>query len=119
VTNEPPSGREPGAQPVIPEAQVGGSLAGPGNGEPGILSEAAGRAPRLQPRRNFLATSDNFFISWGRAIVLGVRDTAEDMLDEGRAGAREAFDEGWEKFDAKTRYRRAQPHKRSRRGKRG
>ena len=118
MTSEPPNGAEQGPEPIISEAQIGGPLAAERAGEAGILSEAAGRPGRLQPRGNFFATSNNFFVSWGRAIVLGVRDTAEDMLEEGRSGAREAFDEGWEKFDAKTRYRRAQPHKRSRRGKR-
>ena len=46
---------------------------------------------------------------WGKAIALGIKDTAQDMLDEGRRGARRAYEEGWTDFDAKTRYRR---HKR-------
>jgi hypothetical protein len=46
---------------------------------------------------------------WGKAIALGIKDTAQDMLDEGRRGAHRAYDEGWTEFDAKTRYRR---HKR-------
>lgn len=48
---------------------------------------------------------ENPVIGWARAIVLGVRDTAEDMLDEGRRGAHEAFEEGWQRFDKKTKYR--------------
>jgi len=64
-------------------------------------------------------SSNSFFVSWDRAIVPGVRDTADDMLDEGRRGAREAFDEGWEKFDTKTRSRRAARTNPGRRGKQG
>ena len=111
MSSERPDGLE---EPVVP-----GSVAVPGQAprEANVLSEAAGRsAPRVQG--NFFATNNSFLVSWGRAIVLGIRDTADEMLDEGRKGAREAFDEGWEKFDTKTRYRRAQPHKPSRRGKR-
>ena len=50
---------------------------------------------------------DNFLAAWARAVVLGIRDTADDMLDEGRKSARAAYDEGWERFDTRTRYRRA------------
>jgi hypothetical protein len=46
---------------------------------------------------------------WGQAIVLGVRDTAQDMLNEGRKASREAYDEGWRDFDSKTRFRRRKP----------
>jgi hypothetical protein len=45
-------------------------------------------------------------VGWGKAIALGIKDTAEDMLDEGRRASRQAYDEGWREFDAKTRYRR-------------
>lgn len=44
--------------------------------------------------------------AWGRALVFGIGDTAKDMLEAGRKGAREAMDEGWERFDAKTKHRR-------------
>ncbi|MGH2632264.1 MAG: hypothetical protein ACRDG3_02535 [Tepidiformaceae bacterium] len=81
------------------------------------LSEAAGRPSPPQRKGNFFATNNSFFVSWGRAIVLGVRDTAEEMLDEGRKGAREAFDEGWDKFDARTRYRKARNVTPGRRGR--
>lgn len=43
---------------------------------------------------------------WAAAVVLGVRDTLQDMLDEGRRGAREAYEERWERFDEKARKRR-------------
>lgn len=43
---------------------------------------------------------------WLRAIALGVRDTARDMLDEGRKGAKAAENEAWRRFDDKTKYRR-------------
>ncbi len=45
-------------------------------------------------------------VAWAKAIVFGIGDTARDMLDEGRRGAREAYDERWQRFDAKTRRRR-------------
>ena len=48
-------------------------------------------------------------ISWARAIVGGLSDTAREVLDEGRRGAAEAYDEGWRRFDGKTRFRRRQP----------
>lgn len=51
--------------------------------------------------------SDNPVLSWARAIALGIRDTAQDMLDEGRRGAREAQEAGWTRFDNKTKYRRS------------
>ncbi len=43
---------------------------------------------------------------WLRAIALGVRDTARDMLDEGRKGAKAAETDAWRRFDDKTKYRR-------------
>ncbi|WBL37045.1 hypothetical protein O0235_05630 [Tepidiforma flava] len=45
-------------------------------------------------------------IAWARAIVLGIGDTARDMLEAGRQAAREAMDEGWQRFDEKTKHRR-------------
>jgi hypothetical protein len=41
-----------------------------------------------------------------RAVALGVRDTAHDMVREGRRGARDAYAEGWRRFESKTRSRR-------------
>jgi len=46
-------------------------------------------------------------VAWVKAVVFGIGDTAREMLDEGRRGARDAYDERWEQFDAKTRNRRA------------
>ena len=43
---------------------------------------------------------------WLRAIALGLRDTAREMLDEGRKGAKAAENEAWRRFDQKTKYRR-------------
>lgn len=49
---------------------------------------------------------ENPVIGWARAVVFGVRDTAAHMLDEGRRGAREAQEDGWQRFDDKTKNRR-------------
>jgi hypothetical protein len=57
-----------------------------------------------EPEREIPVVS--WALGWGKAIALGIRDTAQDMLDEGRRGARSAYEEGWTEFDAKTRYRR-------------
>lgn len=48
----------------------------------------------------------NAVVDWLRAIALGIRDTAKDVLDEGRRGAHEAQAEYWEKFDEKVKRRR-------------
>ncbi|KAA0241090.1 MAG: hypothetical protein HUU14_07000 [Dehalococcoidia bacterium] len=45
-------------------------------------------------------------LDWARAVALGIQDTLREMLDEGRRGAREAYDERWKRFDAKARKRR-------------
>jgi hypothetical protein len=44
---------------------------------------------------------------WARAIWYGLGDTAHDVLAEARRGAREAQDQGWQRFDQKTRFRRS------------
>ena len=49
---------------------------------------------------------ENPALGWVRAVVFGVRDTATYMLDEGRRGAREAQEDGWQRFDDKTKNRR-------------
>ncbi len=56
---------------------------------------------RLRARAN-----ENVVVGWARAVALGIRDTAEDMLEEGRKGAHEAYEEGWKRYDAKTKHRR-------------
>jgi hypothetical protein len=65
--------------------------------EPGTPQEPANEGPA------------DAIIGWARAIVLGIRDTARDMVDEGRRGAHDAYDEGWRDFDNKTKYRRRRP----------
>ena len=52
------------------------------------------------------AAHENPVVGWARAVVFGIRDTAEHMLEEGRRGAREAREDGWQRFDDKTRNRR-------------
>ncbi|HNM77774.1 MAG TPA: hypothetical protein PKI89_05390 [Tepidiformaceae bacterium] len=49
---------------------------------------------------------ENPLVGWAKAIVYGIGDTAKDMLAEGRRGAREAMEQGWDRFDAKTKHRR-------------
>lgn len=51
-------------------------------------------------------SEENAIIGWAKAIVFGIGDTAKDMLDEGRRGARDAMEHGWDRFDAKTKHRR-------------
>lgn len=43
---------------------------------------------------------------WLEAVALGVRDTAKEMLAEGRRVARAAYEDGWRDYEAKTRHRR-------------
>jgi len=45
-------------------------------------------------------------VGWAKAIALGIGDTAKDMLHEGRRGARDAMEDGWDRFDDKTKNRR-------------
>lgn len=66
---------------------------------------------RRRPRdpRGAIAEAAGEAAGWTRAIGLGLRDTARDMLEAGRRGARDAYAEGWDRFDQKTkkgRYRR-------------
>ena len=49
---------------------------------------------------------ENAIVGWAKAIVFGIGDTAKDMLAEGRRGAKEAMEHGWDRFDAKTKHRR-------------
>ncbi len=59
--------------------------------------------PNLPPPEE---EEDRSIVGWVRAIGLGIRDTWQDMVDEGRKGAREAYDEGWRNFETKTKHRR-------------
>jgi hypothetical protein len=65
------------------------------------LREAAGDpgAPPREPRENPI-------VGWAKAIFGGIRDTAQDVVDEGRRGARAKQSQMWDKFDSKTRHRR-------------
>lgn len=45
-------------------------------------------------------------LDWVTAFFAGLRDTASDMLQRGREGAAEAYDEAWDRYDAKTKHRR-------------
>jgi len=59
------------------------------------------------PEREDPKSSENAIIGWAKALVLGIGDTAKDMLREGKRGARQGMDEGWDRFDAKTKNRRS------------
>jgi len=45
-------------------------------------------------------------LDWLRAIALGIRETARDMLEAGRSEARKAYNEYWQRYDEKTKFRR-------------
>ena len=66
----------------------------------GPAAEAAGKPP---PRRKLV---ENAIVGWARAVAMGVRDTAHDVLDEGRSGARAKRSQMWDRFDRKTKGRR-------------
>lgn len=53
-------------------------------------------------------------LDWLTAVGLGIRDTAKEMLDRGREGARDAYRDYWRKYDEKTVLRREQPQAPSR-----
>lgn len=57
------------------------------------------------------SSAENPVVEWARAVAFGVADTARDVLDEGREGARKAYDEYWRRFDAKTKLRRERKRK--------
>ena len=61
----------------------------------------------LQRAAPYPAEREEFWaLGWAKALWGGVQDTAHDVLDAGRKGASEAYDEGWQRFDQKTRLRR-------------
>ena len=72
---------------------------------PGVANPPPPAAPR-EPIDD--GDEERGIVGWARAIAFGIRDTAHDMLDEGRRGAAVAYDEGWQRFDKKTRGRRTQ-----------
>jgi hypothetical protein len=61
------------------------------------------RAPALPAPES---REERGIFGWARAVAFGIRDTAHDMLDEGRKGAHDAYQEGWRRYDAKTKHRR-------------
>lgn len=64
--------------------------------------------PRVEPGHGRPPGRDeNAVLGWAKAIALGIRDTAQDVLDEGRKGARRAYEEGWQEYDRKTKGRQA------------
>jgi hypothetical protein len=87
-------------------------MTSPGHGtsprdEPGAWHDAPG-SPEGEPkqRRDWRDLEENPLVGWAKAIALGIADTARDMLEAGRESARQAMDEGWERFDRKTKHRR-------------
>lgn len=68
------------------------------------LREAAGE--NVAAATAATGATENPIVSWARAIALGIRDTAQDVLDEGRRGARAKQSQMWDKFDSKTKHRR-------------
>ena len=53
-----------------------------------------------------MSGAQDAIVGWARAVVMGVRDTAQDVLHEGRSGAREKRSQMWDRFDRKTKGRR-------------
>ncbi|MGD9934148.1 MAG: hypothetical protein AB7T37_10555 [Dehalococcoidia bacterium] len=89
-------------------------MTSPDHGEPVVGAADPVVSPPLpvavQPARPSTDRDDEHpIIGWAKAIVGGLSDTAREVLDEGRRGAAEAYDEGWRRFDGKTRFRRRQP----------
>lgn len=74
--------------------------------EPGTPRNDFEDEPRRDSRRDWRDLEENPIVGWAKAIALGIADTAKDMLDAGREGARDAMDQGWERFDRKTKHRR-------------
>lgn len=65
--------------------------------EPIIGAPASTPPPRYRP--------ENPVVDWARALLLGLRDTGHDMLEEGRKAASRSSEANWRKFDSKTRDR--------------
>jgi hypothetical protein len=71
------------------------------------LREAAGDPLGPPPPGPGKEPRENPILGWARAIALGIRDTANDVVEEGRRGARAKQSQMWGKFDAKTKHRRS------------
>jgi hypothetical protein len=54
---------------------------------------------------------ENPILGWAKAVVLGVRDTAHDIVEEGKKGAQRTYEARWQEYDEKTKRRRT-PSKR-------
>ncbi|MCC7087543.1 MAG: hypothetical protein M9925_08970 [Chloroflexi bacterium] len=74
--------------------------------EPEVPRSEPEPGPERASRHDWRDLEKNPIVGWAKAIALGVADTAKDMLEAGREGARDAMDEGWERFDRKTKHRR-------------
>lgn len=82
-------------------------------------AEAISNAPRnvAETGRSAAETATGVVdeaLDWLTAVGLGIRDTAKEMLDRGREGAREAYRDYWRQYDEKTVLRRDRPHAPSR-----
>lgn len=64
------------------------------------------REPLERIERHRPPADENAVLSWARAVWGGLKDTAREVVDEGRKAAQESYDEGWDRFDAKTKFRR-------------
>ena len=60
-------------------------------------------APQPAPPGAPEEESDTSIGGWVRAVALGIQDTWHDMVEEGRKGARQAYEEYWRDFEVKTK----------------
>lgn len=67
------------------------------------------RPPSTERPRHDRRPGDNPVLEWFFAIIDGISDTAREMLRRGRESAHDAYEEGWERFDDKTKHRRQRP----------
>ncbi len=68
--------------------------------KPGPQREVEGEDPA--PRESL----QDSVVGWLKAVAFGVRDTWEDVVREGRAGAQKSSDARWARYEAKTHSRR-------------
>lgn len=79
--------------------------------EGGTPSEDAGNrrfedVPDQRDIHRHRRRKENAVLSWAKAIALGVKDTAEAMVEEGKKGARRASEEQWREYEAKVKHPR-------------
>lgn len=72
--------------------------------EPVIGDDRMGDTPQGRRRRAPIGGA----VASVRAVALGIRDTAKDMLHAGQIEAQRAQDEAWSRYDSLTRYRRVE-----------